>query len=211
MKSQWEDNAGRLGVAPGLIRSGALLVAAALLCVATGCAAREYRRIGDGGIHTLSCELGPSISEKDPVCGPQAVAQVCEYWGIEVDEQDLASQTLDAGNAGARLGTLREWAEQHGLNAQLYHGSPQDLSEKLAAGMPVIAILDVNPFPDMPHPLIQKNFWGHVVVVTGFDDVSQEVILCGSEGESKASYNQFLKEWESADWMTLLVWPDIVK
>ncbi|GAB4338049.1 MAG: hypothetical protein Kow0099_11790 [Candidatus Abyssubacteria bacterium] len=192
-------------------RPGALLIVAGLLLFMTGCVAREYRRIGDGGMHTLTCETVPPIAEEDPACGPQAVAQVCKFWGIEVDERDLIRHTLDATNEGARLGALREWAQQSGLNARLYHGSPQDLAEKLSAGMPVIAVLNVNPYPGIPHPLIQKNFWGHAVVVTGFDDGSQEVILCEAEGESRVLYNEFLEDWEAADWMTLLVWPDIVE
>lgn len=193
-----------------LDRMGALLIAAGLLLALTGCAAREYRRIGEGGTHSVSCEIVP-VPEGDPVCGPQAVMQICKFWGIEADERDLMRQTFDARNEGARLGALREWAQQRGLNARLYHGSPQDLAEKLAAGMPVIAVLDVNPYPDMPHPLIQKSFWGHAVVVTGFDDVSQEVILCGSDGESRAPYNKFFRDWEAANWLTLLAWPNIVE
>lgn len=176
----------------------------------TGCAAREYRRIGDEGIHTLSCEAVP-ICRMDSLCGPQAITQICQFWGIEVDERDLMSQTLDAGSEGTRLGALREWAQERGLNARLYHGSPQDLADKLAAGMPIIAVLNVNPYPNMPHPFIRKSFWGHAVAVTGFDDMSEEVILCGSDGESRASYNTFFRDWEAADWMTLLVWPVTVE
>jgi ABC-type bacteriocin/lantibiotic exporter with double-glycine peptidase domain len=189
------------------MRVRALWILTGFLLFVAGCSATGYQRIGNGHAHELSCENISLSPGKDPTCGPQALAQICKFWGIEVEEQDLVNQTLGDKSDGSRLGTLREWAKEHGLEAQLYHGSPQDLAEKIAAGMPVIAVLDVNRYPDLPHPLVQKNFWGHAVVVTGFDDESREVILCDSGKTARMPYGSFFRDWKAAEWVTLLVWP----
>ncbi|MBI5115329.1 C39 family peptidase [Candidatus Poribacteria bacterium] len=189
------------------MRVRALWILAGFLLIVAGCSATGYQRIGNGHAHELSCEDISLSPGKDPACGPQALAQICKFWGIEVDEQDLLNQTLGDESDGSRLGTLREWAQGHGLEAQLYHGSPQDLAEKVAAGMPVIAVLDVNRYPELPNPLVRKNFWGHAVVVAGFDDESRQVILCDSGKTARMSYGSFFRDWKAAEWVTLLVWP----
>ncbi|MBI4831181.1 MAG: C39 family peptidase [Candidatus Lindowbacteria bacterium] len=173
-----------------------------------GCGTTGYRKIGSGQTYELPCEKVSFAQTKGPTCGPEAIAQVCKFWGIEANARELVNQTSDGQINGSRLGALREWAEAHGLKSQLYHGCPQDLAEKIAAGMPVIAVLDVNRYPRLPHPFIQKIFWGHAVVVVGFDDNSREVILCGGGEESRMSYSAFFKEWQATEWVTLLLWPD---
>lgn len=189
-------------------RSGAFWLGLVFLLFMTACSAVEYRRIGNGQTQELSCESIALSSSKNSICGPQAVAQVCKFWGLDVNEQELLNQTSNAGSDGSRLGKLKEWAQQHGLNARLYHGSPQDLGEKIAAGMPVIAVLDVNRYPGIPHPLLQKKFWGHAIAVTGFDEESSEVIVCDGGEASRIPYKSFFRDWQAADWVTLLLWPE---
>lgn len=91
-------------------------------------------------------------------------------------------------------------AQTRGLETAIYSGGLDDLKSELAAGHPLVALLNLGS------ALIPQ---GHYVVVTGYDDRRQGVYVhSGPLRDDFVPYERFLRSWEKTGRLTLLVLPD---
>lgn len=141
-------------------------------------------------------------------CGPRALHSIGRYWGVDLSQ--CQGTQHEGGKEGTlhTLGELRTWAEQQALASELSHGSPKDLSDLLQAGIPVIIVHNVNPYPNLPHPLLHEKFQGHALVVVGFDDEARQMRCYYTDAEEVGMpYEVFFKRWREADYAMLTIWP----
>ncbi|MDE3118842.1 MAG: C39 family peptidase, partial [Nitrospirota bacterium] len=142
----------------------------------------------------------PFFPDDKDQCGPATLASVLTFWGVPTDPQDLRKEVYTPRLGGALPMDLLLAAQARGLDTAIYSGGLDDLKSELAAGHPLVALLNLGSalFPQ-----------GHYVVVTGYDDRRQGVYVhSGPLRDDFVPYERFLRSWEKTGRLTLLVLPD---
>ncbi|MBI3809286.1 MAG: peptidase C39 family protein [Nitrospirae bacterium] len=141
----------------------------------------------------------PFFPDDTDQCGPAVLASVLTYWGIQTDPVALKEEIYLPRLKGTLPLDLLLAAQARGLAAEIYRGSLNDLKAQLAAGHPLVALLDLG-FAIFPQ--------GHYVVVTGYDDQRQGVYVHSSlDKDVFVPYERFLPSWDKTGRWTLLVTP----
>jgi hypothetical protein len=143
----------------------------------------------------------PFFPDDTDQCGPATLASVLSYWGVRTDPVALKEEIYLPRLKGTLPLDLLLTAQSRGLEAEIYEGSLDDLKSKLAAGRPLVALLDLG-FAIFPQ--------GHYVVVTGYDDQRQGVYAHSSlEKDVFIPYERFLRSWDrTGRWTLLLTLPE---
>jgi len=145
--------------------------------------------------HSPSPIAVPFIAQKPNYCGPAALAMLASYYGHDVSQDDIASAIYLPDIGGTLTSELTDYARRFNLWVRQYHGSTDDLRQKLDAGVPLIVL---GRFGEQPH----------YFVVLGWDDFRQVVTV---HSDTRPRYEMrvedFLRHWDRADRWTLLVCP----
>ncbi len=118
-------------------------IACLVLCGAAGCqlpyagGAKPVgpQQLGSGWYHATATPVVRQQQETD--CGLAALAMVAGAWGRSWSVAELDHQ-LPPGDKGVKLGTLRDYARAHGLEAYAIKGTSADLEHELQHGRPVV-------------------------------------------------------------------------
>lgn len=139
-------------------------------------------------------------------CGPAALSMDLAYFGVDVSQQELADIIRPYNNPQGynddKSVTLEEFgpiAQSHGL---IFYSRPNGSVDK-------IKLLLANNIPVITHTwLFPDDYIGHVRVMTGFDDQTQEFIQMDAiEGSRRFSYQQFLKLWQPFNYEYAVIAP----
>ena len=142
----------------------------------------------------------PFFPDDTDQCGPATLASVMTYWGIPSSPQALREEIYLPRLGGTLPIDLLLAAQAHGLRAEFYSGSLDNMRAEVKAGYPLVAFLNLG-YTIFPR--------GHYVVITGFDDARQGVYVHSGLGRDVfVPYAQFLRSWEKMGRWTLLVFPD---
>ena len=139
----------------------------------------------------------PFVAQQKDTCGAAALAMVAAYWGLDLPQEETARALLQPelhGIAGSRLAEL---ARERGLEAWTYQGDLAQLKDYVGKGRPLIVAWGVG----------RARY--HDVVVIGFDEPGQEVIVNDpARGpRRRVAAASFEKRWAAAGHWTLLVLP----
>jgi len=160
-----------------------------------GAPARED--LGEAHAHRLASV--PFFPDDTDQCGPATLASVLTYWGVPSDPMTLKKQIYSARLGGTLPIDLLLAAQAHGLRAESYKGSLDNVRSELEAGHPLVAFLNLG-YEFLPQ--------GHYVVITGYDDQRQGVYVhSGLDRDEFLSYQSFLLSWEKTGRWTLRVLP----
>ena len=141
----------------------------------------------------------PFFPDDTDQCGPATLASVLTYWGIPTNPSTLKEEIYLPRLKGTLPIDLILAAQERGLKAEIYQGGLDDLKSELAAGRPLVALLNLG-FAIFPQ--------GHYVVVTGYDDRREGVYVHSSlEKDVFIPYERFLRSWDKTGRWTLLVTP----
>jgi ABC-type bacteriocin/lantibiotic exporter with double-glycine peptidase domain len=153
--------------------------------------------LGEAQAHRLASV--PFFPDDTDQCGPATLASVLTYWGVPSDPVTLKKQIYSARLRGSLPIDLLLAAQAHGLIAESYKGSLDNVRSELEAGHPLVAFLNLG-FEFFPQ--------GHYVVITGYDDQRQGVYVhSGLERDEFLSYERFLRSWEKTGRWTLRILP----
>jgi hypothetical protein len=100
---------------------------------------------------------------------------------------------------------LERYAAAHGRGATVRtaQGSLPWLRHRIAAGRPVVAFLDLGIGP------IRQ---GHFVVVVGYDDAADRVLLySGKDPDASLTYRRFTAAWQRAAFWALSLDPPVIR
>jgi len=149
----------------------------------------------DHGAHMVV----PFFPDDTDQCGPATLASVLTYWGIPSNPEALRDEIYLPRLGGTLPIDLLLTAQAHGLRAEFYSSSLDNIRAELKAGHPLVAFLNLG-YTVFPR--------GHYVVITGFDDERQGVYVHSGLGRDVfLPYAQFLRSWEKMGRWTLLVLP----
>lgn len=137
----------------------------------------------------------PFIAQKPHYCGPAALAMLANYYGHSVSQDEIAGAIYLPDIGGTLTSELGDYARRFKLWVRQYHGSVDDLRQKLSAGVPLLVL---GKFGDKPH----------YFVVLGVDNFRQVVTV---HSDTRARYEMrledFQRHWDRAGNWTLLVCP----
>jgi len=135
----------------------------------------------------------------DNTCAQAAMTMVLNFWGKNTNYQQVINKT-NPSNLPTDVSTITSYLTTQGLKAQDYKKASLDyLKSLINEGKPAIVLLDYGSATTV-----------HYVVVTGYNDVTQQVILHDSiDGPNqKMSYSQFGKWWQNSSLNGLRVFGD---
>jgi tetratricopeptide (TPR) repeat protein len=137
----------------------------------------------------------PFIAQKPNYCGPAALAMLANYYGHPISQDEIASAIYLPDIGGTLTSELGEYARRFNLWVRQYHGTLDDLRQKLDAGVPLLVL---GKFGEQPH----------YFVVLGWDKFRQVVTV---HSDTRPRYEMHLEDfqtrWDRAGNWTLLVCP----
>jgi tetratricopeptide (TPR) repeat protein len=137
----------------------------------------------------------PFITQKSNYCGPAALAMLANYYGHAVSQDEIAGAIYLPDIGGTLTSELGDYARRFHLWVRQYHGSVDDLREKLAAGVPLLVL---GRFGEQPH----------YFVVLGWDSFRQIVTVhSDTRARFEMRLEDFQRHWDRAGNWTLLVCP----
>jgi hypothetical protein len=90
----------------------------------------------------------PFVSQSEDLCGGAAAAMVLRYWGERGIDAQAFAPLVDRSRAGIPTGALLSTLVQRGWHAAGVQGSDAMLRSEIAAGRPVIALIEDGPGRD---------------------------------------------------------------
>jgi tetratricopeptide (TPR) repeat protein len=137
----------------------------------------------------------PFIAQKPNYCGPAALAMLANYYGHPVTQDEIASAIYLPDIGGTLTSELGDYARRFNLWVRQYHGTLDDLRQKLDAGVPLLVL---GKFGDQPHYFI----------VIGWDKFRQVVTVhSDTRPRYEMHWEDFQRHWDRAGNWTLLVCP----
>lgn len=175
------------------------LIASCALPYKGGARAVHPTQLGPGW---LTAAQTPVVMQKQQTdCGLAALAMVAGAWGRHWSVDDL-SHRIPPGQHGVKLGVLRDFARERGLEAFAIKASRDDLKHELAAGRPVMLGLM------LPHD--RKSNRSHYEVAIALNTQDGTVVTIDpATGEWMRRSPKVLDiEWKAAGYAALVVTGD---
>lgn len=102
-------------------------------------------------------------------CGPASLKIILSYYGIDLDEEELAKRTNTTKELGTTAEDIKKVAEQLGFEVDIKNNSTLlDIEYWLQKNVPVIVDWFTVGRTDYPEDIISAS--GHYSVVCGIDD-----------------------------------------
>jgi len=186
-------------------RSPGLGLLLALVLAAQGCSTPGSGRAFDpesldtesGWIAVKGMELTRQETREES--GIAALGMLLRHHGRAVLPEKIAQACPIEPGGGSRAGRMRDLARSQGLEAFLFHGDLSDFSTELARGHPVLVGLVKHSASDAATR--------YEVAVAIHPERRQIVTLDSASGWRSNSYESFLREWNPAGRLTLVVFP----
>jgi len=144
-------------------------------------------------------ERVPFIPQEEYYCGPASLAMVLRYWGVEADQDEIASELFLKSIRGTLNFDLEFYARRRGLHARSFQGTLEGVKAELRRNRPLIVFQDLGLGPySVPH----------FAVLIGYDDRREVVVLhSGTTANRVLPYGEFLRTWDRRQRWTLLITP----
>ncbi len=134
-------------------------------------------------------------------CGPATLTSVLNYYGIAVRMDSVATAVRRDALEGTLTLDMVVYAKSRGLDARLYRSSLDDLKQCIDAGIPLIAMVEMdsaNPFDGVRKIVSDYKSPRHYLLVTGYSSVHRYVIAhTGGELPVRIPFDDFESSWES--------------
>lgn len=129
----------------------------------------------------------PFIAQQEYYCGPAALAEIAQFWGLTVDQQSLAKQLFIPGKKGSLAIEMQAAGRQLGLLPYPLSKNLSAILSEVNAGNPVLVFQNLG-FSWWPQ-------W-HYAVVVGYD-LSEEMLILhsGSRQDYQLPFRTFMATW----------------
>lgn len=138
------------------------------------------------------------IEQKPNYCGPASLAMIFNYWGMSIEQDEIAGEIYSPELGGTISIELVLYAIKKGFEAEMYKGAIENLKNKISNGFPLL----------VSHRQDENKETVHYLVVWGFDDDEKMIYAhSGIKENSAMDYKTFLKRWGLADNLTIFIHP----
>ena len=164
------------------------------------------------------CQNDPDANQKRTDCGPCCVAMILGGIGQQVTTNAVTTAANMQGDSGLTQSQVVSAAAAFGLNMAWSQGfTLDDLKKFIDNGQPPIALVK---YANLPDRVDKGSTGGHYVVVVGYDDAAQNILIndpdmfpwAHAAGFQKAySYNTWMSAWGGfavgENWNFSLIYP----
>jgi len=142
----------------------------------------------------------PLIHQTYNACGPASLAQVVQYFGLNLSQQQISRYTRATERSYMTAEAIVTFAPIFGMNARLYRGGSLDaVRVAIRARLPLIALQEVQ---------WQGHTVAHWRVITGYDDARQVIyVMDPLLGAVTVAYPEFSRIWNLHAGQFALVYP----
>lgn len=167
------------------------------------CSSLEPVRLPQSLPPGVSLSAVPFFPQQDNWCGPAALASLMVHAGLTVTPEEIAPQVFLPGRQGSLNLELLAASRRHGLMPYVLQGDSNTLLQELAAGHPILVLLDLGLPP--------LSRW-HYAVLTGYDSASREFqMISGEQANSRIEWSVFQRLWaRGQNWAMLAVQPGTI-
>lgn len=145
---------------------GSRLILAALLAALLGTGLAAPAPASAPTVTGLQLRAMPFTYQTFNNCGPQSIASVLGYYGVQVTQAEVARVTKATPRGYMTAQAIGQYVAPYGLRARRFLGGQvTHMRALIALGVPVIVLQWLKPDSTVPH----------FRVVTGFDDVQRMV------------------------------------
>lgn len=137
----------------------------------------------------------PFYPQEEYNCGPASLTSVMNYWGSNVDLQEVTKEIFLNSVKGTLTIDMILYAQKKGFKVVQYKGNIDDLKNKIKNKLPLIVLVDKSLF------FINVN---HFMVVTGYTDEGV-IVNSGNTKGKLINYDDFLNIWKKTNFWTLLI------
>lgn len=143
----------------------------------------------------------PFVRQKGNLCGPAAISSIFEYYGKNIPQEEIARALYLVPVHGVLNIDLEQYAREKGFWTYVsFDKNLAEIKKNIRNNIPVLALLNA---PSIP---FKKTY--HYVVAIGYDDEEAVFIVnSGTQANETIPYNKFLKNWQLADFWTLVICP----
>lgn len=163
----------------------------------TGCVQKEIS--SESNNQDVVIEYVPFVKQKDEYCGPASMASVLQFYGQDIDQDEIAESIYIPELNGALISDMENYAHNSGYNVLSTNGSIEILKSSIKSNQPVILLVDRGKW---------KISVPHYYVAYGYNDEKEIIILhTGDKGDQEISYKKLNKEWEKMNNLMLVISP----
>jgi len=141
----------------------------------------------------------PFVRQNDKFCGPAAMASVMQFYGQNIDQDEIAEEIYIPQLNGALISDMENFAGDSGYTVKSTNGSIELLKSNLDNKQPVILLVD-------------KGKWRvsipHYYVAYGYNDEKETVLLhTGDKRDQEINFDKLDQEWKKMNRLMLVITP----
>jgi ABC-type bacteriocin/lantibiotic exporter with double-glycine peptidase domain len=190
-----EENIGRQP--PSMFRETFFALLSVVILVLPGCAQKEIT--SESQSQSVILENVPFVKQKDKYCGPSAMASVLQFYGMDINQDEIAEDIYIPELNGALISDMENYASAKGYRVHTSNGDIEELKTNIDNGIPVILLVDKGKW---------KISVPHYYVAYGYNDEKDTIILhAGDKKHQEISYAKLNQEWERMNNLMLVVAP----
>lgn len=138
----------------------------------------------------------PFVKQKSEFCGPASLSAVFQYYGENINQDEIAKVVYNPTLKGALITDLEVYAKEKGFITILKQSDINEIKSFINRKIPVITLVDL-------------GFWiisqPHYIVILGYNEKGF-VIHTGYKEKDFLEYNNFEKKWEKMGKVILVVY-----
>jgi len=171
-----------------------------LVNLISGCAQNQpSSQISSDNDNVVIVENVPFVKQKDKFCGPASLASVMQFYGKDIDQDEIAEVVYIPELNGALISDMENYAKDRGYKVESVNGNIEMLKSNLDENNPVILLVDKGKW---------KVSVPHYYVAYGYNDLNRTVIIhTGYKQNQKISYEKLDQEWERMNNLMLTITP----
>lgn len=140
----------------------------------------------------------PFVKQRDKFCGPAAMASVMQFYGKEINQDEIAEQVYIPELNGALISDMENFARDNGYSTSSTNGDFELLKSHLDNDHPVILLVDRGKW---------KVSVPHYYVAYGYNNSKETIILhTGFNEAQEISFEDLDREWKKMNRLMLVVY-----
>jgi len=175
-----------------------LLIPLASIFFITSCAQKEsVPEFAENEYDLVVVENVPFVKQKDKFCGPAAMASVMQFYGQNINQDEIAQEIYIPELNGALISDMENFAGENGYSTQTTNGDIESLKSLIDNKQPVILLVDKGKW---------KVSVPHYYIAYGYNDEKRTILLhTGFESAQEISFDKLDDEWEKMNKLMLVI------
>jgi ABC-type bacteriocin/lantibiotic exporter with double-glycine peptidase domain len=139
----------------------------------------------------------PFVKQKDKFCGPAAMASVMQFYGRNIDQDEIAKEVYVPELNGALISDMENFAGENGYSTEVTNGDIESLKSLIDNQLPVIILVDKGKW---------KVSVPHYYVAYGYNDEKRVILLhTGFESAQEISFDKLDNQWKKMNRLMLVI------